>query len=141
MAAIYMWRQGEVTVITTTPYPLDATDGMDVSLSFTEGSLTNVPVDEVQSYNVEAFGGDYYQLRWFYTYGPDTDEVQSTDVTAFDGAYNRIRYFYTYGPDTDEVQSTDVTAFGGEYNLKLIEADSPDEEIDISFAYVGGTLT
>jgi hypothetical protein len=141
MAAIYMWRQGEVTVITTTPYPLDATDGMDVVLSFSEGALTDVPVDEVQTYDITAFDGSYTQLRWFYTYGPDTDEVQSTNVTAFDGSYTQLRWFYTYGPDTDEAQTTDISAFDGAYNLKLVEADSPDEEIDISFAFVGGTLT
>lgn len=141
MAAIYMWRQGEVTVITTTPYPLDATDGMDVTLSFTEGSMVDVPVDEAQTYDLEAFDGSYTQLRWFYDYGPDTDEAQTTNLEAFEGSYTQLRWFYEYGPDTDEAQTTDISAVGGEYNLKLVEADSPDEEIDISFAFVGGTLT
>ena len=55
MAAIYMWFEPpEYTVLTTTLYPIDANDSMDMMVSLLSGSMGLLPESDIDiGHNVE----------------------------------------------------------------------------------------
>jgi hypothetical protein len=130
MAAIYQWFDTTIYV-TTTLYPVEAFDGIDISVTIDSGSMTALPGEGIDVAH-DLISGTYTQLRWFYTDGPYTDGLDVThDLVA--GTYTQLRWFYTDGPYNEGIDVThDLVA--GSYDQVLIEADSPDEGLDLSIA-------
>ena len=59
-----------------------------------------------------------------------TDEVQG-EALLIGGWYAQTRWFYEDGPYDDEVQG-EALLTGGYYVSKLVEADSPDEMLQLN---------
>ena len=131
MAAIFMWREGQKIVITTTPYPVEATDSMETSFTFKQGSLDLIPGSELESTH-DAQDGYYTQVRWFYEDGPYDSDLTSTH-DAQDGVYVQVRWFYYDGPYDSYLQSTHSIHDGTLAN-KLVVADTPDEKLQLGLA-------
>ena len=129
MAAIYAWFGAAVEYITTTLYPVEAIDSVALNASIKTGSMSLVPGEEFDVGH-DIVSGSYIQLRWFYTDGPYIDEFEvSHNVTS--GSYIQLRWFYVDGP-YDEAFDVSHDLESSSYTLLLIEADSPDESLQLS---------
>ena len=53
-----------------------------------------------------------------------------------DGLYEQKRWFYTDGPYDESVTYTDAEVLDGTYVIKVITADSPDEELQLSVVII-----
>lgn len=131
MAAIYQPKRWENYWLTTTPYPVDVAEGLVIGCSPAGGTLTLVPFDNVET-TFAVQGMNYTQTRWFYTDGPYDDEVETT-FSVEEMLYYQTRWFYTDGPYDDEVETT-FAVIDFSYIGKLVEADTPDESIQMSIA-------
>jgi hypothetical protein len=131
MAAIYMWRVDEQTLLTTTLYPVEALDGVMMSTSFANGSMTTIPFESATIAAGELIGS-YTQTRWFYTkdFGLEEATIAAGELI---GTYTQTRWFYTHDTGIDE---TTIAAgnLTGSYSLTRIFADSPDEGLEFSTA-------
>ena len=129
MAAIYtpMWPID--IEVTTTLYPVDVTDAMDISVDVAESSMGLIPSDELL--NTFRMGDStYIQKRWFYEAGPFDDYIENT-FGMEDGTYIQKRWFLVDGPYDDYIENTFGMEDGSLIN-KLVEVDSPDEELQLS---------
>ena len=129
MAAIYMWREGKSVIITTTPYPVVAKDSIEVTIELKGGFLSPIPGSALESTQLMQ-AGTYTQVRWFYEDGPYDSDLESTQVM-LDGTYVQVRWFYEDGPYDSDLEATQ-TLLNGTLVNKLVEADSPDEELQLS---------
>ena len=137
MAAIFMWRVNEVEVLTTTLYPLDVNDGLEISTSFSFGSMPEIPSDAAET-TYSLLNGTYTQLRWFFTDGPYEDSAENL-YSLLDGTYTQLRWFHVDGPYDDSAENL-YSLLDGTHIRKRVEADSPDEKLDIS-ATIRNTCT
>jgi len=129
MAAIYMWPVDDQILLTTTLYPVEVVDSLQVGLTFSGGFLDLIPGSDFQSTQLMQ-DGTYIQVRWFYEDGPYDSDLASTQGME-DGTYIQVRWFYEDGPYDSDLQSTQ-TLLDGTYVSKLIEADTPDEELQLA---------
>jgi len=131
MAAIYTWYDDGIVYLTTTLYPVEVLEAMELNISITVGSMYLVPTDEIAFIN-DMDSTIYTQVRWFYEDGPYADEIafiNDMDSTS----YVQTRWFYEDGPYTDEIGFTD-DMFEIIVLLKGVLADTPDEELQLSIA-------
>jgi len=118
MAAIFMWRQIEEAVLTTTLYPIEVNDAMAVSITVSASSMDLVPLDNIQA-TYAMVDGTYTQLRWFLTDGPYDEDIQAT-YAMIDGTYTQLRAFLTDGPYDEDIQAT-YAMIDGTLTNKLVE--------------------
>jgi hypothetical protein len=114
---------------TSWTYPIDAQDSMQMTTAPDSGTLDLLPHSELQSTETLEDGA-YTQVRWFFSDGPYDSDLQSTQ-TLEDGTYVQVRWFFEDGPYDSDLQSTQ-TLLDGTYESKLIEADSPDEKLQMA---------
>ena len=129
MAAIYMWPVDDQILLTTTLYPVEVVDSLQISVTMNLGDMFLLPHSEFQS----TFGmedGTYTQLRWFYSDGPYDSDLQST-FGMENGTYTQLRWFYEDGPYDSDLQSTFAMLDGTLIN-KLVIADTPDESLQLN---------
>lgn len=132
MAAIYMWRQGETIVITTTPYPIEGVEAVEVGASAGPGNMGPIISDDVAPQMVTPVAMTYDQLRWFLNDGPYDDDVAPQMVTPVAMTYDQLRWFLEDGPYDDATAPQMVQPVAMTYEAKLVYADSPDEELEVS---------
>lgn len=132
MAAIYMWPVDNQILLTTTLYPVDVTDAIAMSITFTDGTMLPIPSAEITG----SFGmgptGDLVQLRWFYTDGPYDGEVAGSFGMGDDGTLVQLRWFYVDGPYDGEIGGTFGMGPGGALTQLVVFADTPDESLQLS---------
>ena len=131
MAAIYSWFKGKQILLTTTLYPIDVTEYMQLGVAFFTGTIEEIPNDDWKATFETNGDGTLVQLRWFYTDGPYDDEWQASFETNGDGTLVQLRWFYSDGPYDDEWKATFETSNDGTLVNKLVEADSPDESLQL----------
>jgi len=104
MAAIYMWppKPGTTILLTTHLYQVFAAEKLTFSTSLSGGVMGPLPGEPVQG-SALMQSGYYEQHRWFYEDGPYDDEVQGSALM-----------------------------MSGYYESKLVEADSPDEMLQLT---------
>ena len=137
MAAIYQPIIGGIQWLSTTLYPIDANDNVQVTMSFEDGSIEPIPSDAFEG-SKSLVDGSYIQKRWFYTDGPYEDAYEGSK-TLVDGSYIQKRWFYTDGPYEDAYEGSKVL-IDGSYVKKRVFGDSPDEELLLTCAIESGTL-
>jgi hypothetical protein len=93
-----------LTLFSTTLYPVDAVDSVEMGGALSYGYMMEMPIDEV-AMGYSMHDGTYEQVIWYIEYGPDVDEV----AMGF-----------------DLVDGTLIN--------KLVEADSPDESLQLGCA-------
>jgi hypothetical protein len=129
MAAIYMWPIDNQVILTTTLYPVEVVDSLQLSASISTGWMALIPIDYLE-HTIGNVVITYVQERWFYSDGPYTDYLEHTiDDLVF--TYVQERWFYVDGPYTDYLEHTlDNLEFT--YIRKRIEVDTPDELLQLS---------
>lgn len=131
MAAIYGWYGSNVLLLTTTLYPVDVDDSMELSITINIGSMTLIPLDNLETSH-EVMDGLYVQERWFYSDGPYEDSLETSQIV-MDGTYVQERWFYSDGPYDDSID-TSHEVMNGSYVNKRVEADTPDEELQLAIS-------
>jgi len=137
MAAIYMWPVDDQILLTTTLYPVEVVDSLQLSVAISAGGMFEIASSEIEAtFGVE--DGTYIQLRWFYSDGPYDSDIEATFGTE-DGTYIQLRWFYTDGPYDSDIEATFGMEDGTLVN-KLVTADTPDEALQLSLA-INNTCT
>lgn len=140
MAAIYMWPIEYKLLLTTTLYPVEVQE----SISFSAGTAVSYMKEIQQDYytqgNFSVQNGSYTQLRWFYYDGPYDDAYTQGNFAVLDGSYTQLRWFLTDGPYDDAYTQGNFSVQDGTLINKLVEADSPDEEIQMSAQAAPSTM-
>jgi len=129
MAAIFMWRLKAQQVLTTTLYPVDANDGLDLSLALTKGTLAEIPHDEL-TVTEELISASYIQTRWFLTDAYEDSLTATEELVS--ASYTQVRWFFT--DSYEESLTVTEELVDATYIRKLVEADSPDEGLQFSLA-------
>lgn len=124
MAAIYMWFENDLVVLTTTLYPVEVTDYLQLTVDIADGRMDVVPQDEGD------FSGALESVllkQILNSYGPDQD---SADFSGGLGTVVLQQILNSYGPDQDEADFS-----GGlvsvVLDLKLVIGDTPDEKLQL----------
>lgn len=114
--------------ITTTLYPVEVLEGIQLGAVLGASSMTDVPTDEAQS-DMGFIGAILTDVR--IEYGPDVDQSQS-DMGLIDVVLTTVRL--SYGPDIDESQSDmaliDVVLVRGK-----VSAQAPTHGLDIGCSF------
>jgi hypothetical protein len=125
MAAIYMWFESELQVFTTTLYPVEVADSMQLSADISAGSLTPVPYESLD------LSGDIASAAMpviLISYGPDNE---SHDISGDLTSVTLYPILITYGPDNeDHDNSGDLVSVTKP--LKLVTVDTPDEKLQLT---------
>jgi len=128
MAAIYQPKVWKDFWLTTTLYPVEVVESVVFGISITDGYMLPL-VTEAVAGSADLVGGVWFQARWFYEDGPYDDAVQgSADLAG--GVWFQARWFYEDGPYDDSVQGS-ADLLSGYLVNKLVEADSPDEMLQL----------
>lgn len=131
MAAIYMWPVDNQVILTTTLYPVDVTEALQLSITFTDGDMFLIPFDDVTNSFGMGPDGTLEQLRWFLEDGPYDDEVTAS-FGMEDGTLEQLRWFFEDGPYDDEVTAGFGMGSLGYLDRLLVIGDTPDEALQIS---------
>jgi len=131
MAAIYMWPVDNQIILTTTLYPVEVVESIQLGAVIKDGSMWEIPFDEVATTH-DLLSGSYTQLRWWYSDGPYQDDV-STTHDLLSGTYVQLRWWYTDGPYDDEVATTH-DLISASHIRGLVIGDTPDEELQLGAA-------
>jgi len=126
MAAIYQWFQRDVQVLTTTLYPLEVIDAIQLNFNIVSGSLQPVPQDSLyMSANVTAIVLNQILL----SYGTPED---SLDISANVTYVHLNQILLSYGTPEDEL---DIAGDLIEVLLisLLVTVDTPDEKLQLDF--------
>ena len=135
MAAIYMWfNPGEEVTFTTTLYPLEAADALNLSVTLVSWTMQE-PTDESMDMSVGFVSGQLNTL--LLDYGPE-DEAMDINVGFVSGQLNIL--LLEYGPD-DEAMDISVGFVSGILNDLLVETYAPDEALEFSIALTSFTMT
>jgi hypothetical protein len=101
MAAIYMWPLDNQIVLTTTLYPVDVTDSLKFSASFSSGRMLPIPVDHINVAH-DVIEATYEQKRWWWEDGPYLDDFNvAHDV--IEATFIQKRWWWEDGPYLDQL--------------------------------------
>jgi len=126
MAAIYMWFEAGIEFLTTTLYPIEMIDELQLNFNITDSSMSPIPQDSLNlSYGMN--GVILNQI--LIAYGPNLDEL---DISAGLVSVLLNQILLSYGPNQDELDiSYDLV------NVQLVSllvtADTPDEKLQLDF--------
>ena len=130
MAAIYQWFEENQTLLTTTLYPVETVEALQISGEVSGGALIAIPVEDIEG-SADIVNMTYIQQRWFYEDGPYDDGIQG-DADIVNMTYVQQRWFITDGPYDESIEgSADVVNITNVN--KRVEADTPDESLQIGF--------
>jgi len=136
MAAIYQWFDGviEVQIWTTTPYPIEVIEGIEITCDLVSGYLTPIPGDLIDLGGT-FLGGAIVQI--LLSYGPDDDSID-LGGTFLGGSI--VQILLSYGPDDDLIDIAG-TFLGGVLEEKLVTALAPDEGIEVTCDLIPGSCS
>jgi len=126
MAAIYMWFQRDIQLLTTTLYPLEVVDEVQLEFNISSAAMTPINQEELDiSANLIAVTMNQILL----SYGTPQDEL---DISANLMAVNLYQILLSYGPGEDEL---DIAGDVIEVELLdiLVRTDTPDEKLQLDF--------
>jgi hypothetical protein len=123
----------EQQILTTTHYPIENTDGMDLNISLLGGSLDLIPNEPVDM-AFAALDGTVTQI--LISTGPH-DEAADMLFAALDGNVTEV---LTVLPPEDEAVDMSFAALDGNITDLLVTALMPEEGMDISIALISGSM-
>jgi hypothetical protein len=124
---------GATQVLTTTLYPAESLDAMELSISLIAGHMLPIP-EEAIDFTFAALDGSITQT--LISTGPH-DEAADFAFAALDGSITEV--LLTTGPH-DEAADFTFAALDGDIENKLVEALMPDEAMDISISLIAGSM-
>lgn len=126
MAAIYQWfPTGQLMFLTTTPYPIEALDSFDFSVTLDLGGMYLIPNEGFDS-TMTMMSMDLRQI--LKTTGPYYEAFDST-MTMMSMDLKQI--LKTTGPYYEAFDST-MTFLSMDLVAKLVTIDTPDEGMAVS---------
>lgn len=137
MAAIYQWFVGDEVVYTTTLYPIDVTDGLQLYAATNPyGNLSIFPVDYTTT---DANISDVY-LDVVLLSG-DTGEDYTTTDSSIPNIY--IDLLLQSGDTGEDYSTTDSSMIDIYIDELLVTCDTPDESLQLSCTVnaAGSSLT
>lgn len=136
MAAIYQWFDGliEVQIWTTTPYPIEVIEGIEIACDLAECYLTPIS-GEAADFNGTFLSGSLTQI--LISYGPN-DEAADLNGTFLSGSLYQV--LISYGPN-DEAADFSGTFLSGVLDEKLVTAYAPDEGIEVACDLIPGSCS
>lgn len=129
MAAIYCPPWPGDIVVTTTIYPVDYFDGVTMGCSPSTGWMAAITSDNIAA-DQSIISMTYVQERWYLDGGEYTDNI-AADQAIIGMTYVQERWYLTDGPYSDSI-AADQAIIGMTKENKLVEADTPDELIEIN---------
>lgn len=116
---------------TTTPYPIEVIEELQLDMDINFGSMVPIPSDEAEyDADITGAGLDVVLL----TYGPDNDNAEY-DADIISAGLDVI--LLTYGPDEDEADyDADIVDAG--LDTYLVTVDTPDEKLQLDMDIVPG---
>jgi hypothetical protein len=124
---------GATQVLTTTLYPAESLDAMELSISLITGYMLPIP-EEAIDFSFAALDGNILPI--LLSTGPHDEEIDFT-FAALDG--NIETALLSSGPHDEEIDFA-FAALDGNIESKLVEALMPDEAMDISIALISGSM-
>jgi hypothetical protein len=124
-------------ILSSTLYPVPQIDAIVFGISVDGGAMYPLPSSDLK-HTFEALGGTLIQTRWFYYDGPYDSDLKHT-FEALGGTLIQTRWFYYDGPYDSDLKHT-FEALDGTLVNKLVEADTPDEGLQMS-AVIENTCT
>lgn len=132
MAAIYIPPWPIAEQFTTTLYPVDTSEFLQLGAVIGECSTKEIPKDYIGTTSKAMLDGTYEQKRWFYEYTIGVDYVGPTGKEMLDGTYIQKRWFYELTIDADYIGTTGKEMLDGTYIRKKVIADSPLELLQLN---------
>lgn len=135
MAAIYMWIDQEV-IVTTTLYPIEVIDGIDLSISMVSGNMAPVP-NESLDVGAPALVSVYMEV----VLNELPIEDEALDITVAVPVVYMEMVLYAL-PVEDEALDVLVPAvIDVTLESLLVTGLMPDEGIDFAISLVSGSMT
>lgn len=134
MAAIYQWFIGKEVVLTTTLYPLEAGDAIDLTITLDGVYMSDVP-DDYGALSFD-FDGGFLEAVLF-DWGPVDDYCALS--FEFDGGLLE-QILTDWGPP-DDYGEFSVDFDGGLLEKLLVEIYAPDEGLDFSMDLFSISMT
>jgi len=125
---------GRTQVLTTTLYPAETTDAMELGISLVSGRMDPIP-NEAYELSMIALDGDIVEILLT---APTEDEAYELSMVALDGDIEEILITL---PTQDEAYELSMTALDGDIQSKLVFAEMPDEAMDIGISFINGSMT
>ena len=134
MAAIYMWRGLNRLVLTTTLYPVEVADSLELSVSVSGGNMDQIPMDYLSTTHA-LISATYIQTRWYFEH--DEEDFLATTHDLVSATYIQKRWYYT--ADEEDFLSTTHALIDASYIRRLVKVDTgssgkPYEELQLAIA-------
>ena len=134
MAAIYMWRIGGEIIFTTTPYPIEATEGQAVSCELLEGGMWVWPEDELDV-GFSMAGGELLQVLITAPYEEDFLDV------GFSMPGGTLVEVLIVAPPEEDFLDVAMSHVDGELLDLLVTVYSPAQGVMSACELISGDLT
>lgn len=134
MAAIYQWFIADAQVFTTTLYPIEATEAMELSIDFDVAYLEEVPADQL-THGVTMLE---VTIREALLYAPEQIDEITHGVTLLEVS---IRPGLLEAPEQVDYLTHGVTMLEVTIEMVLITVYTPDEAMDIAIALDTGSCS
>jgi hypothetical protein len=124
----------DLTIITTTPYPIEIFEEMQFGCSLIFGSMNQVELEDYE-FSIEALGGNIVQILLA---APIQDEAYDFEIEALDGD---IWVILLATPIQDEAYGFGIAALDGSVTPALVSALMPDEGLSFGCSLISGSMT
>lgn len=132
--AYFQYGAVEQQILTTTLYPIEVTDGLDLNIALVDGFMFGVGIEDY-TFVVAALDGSITQI--LLTISPENEDYTFV-VAALNGSITEI--LLTIPPENEDYTFV-VAALDGNITSKLVNALMPEEGMDLSIALVAGSMT
>ena len=127
MAAIYQWYIDRAQVLTTTLYPVEVIDGMDLSCQVSYTHLASIPVD---SFDMSSSVDSMILHTVLKLYGPINESFDTTSLID-SMILKEVLKVHTATPEEFDLSSSVDSVSMSE---ALVTIDTPDEALEFSCA-------
>jgi hypothetical protein len=125
---------GRTQVLTTTLYPAETLDAMEIGISLVSGRMDPIPIEEYE-FTLVALNGNITPILLT---APTQDEEYEFTLVALNGSITQI---LLTAPTEEEEYEFTLVALDGNVESKLVEAELPDEAMDIGISLISGSMT
>lgn len=134
MAAIYMWFEDEEVIVTTTPYPIEIVEGINIGATMLSIRMDPIPVDAYQTTFLALSG----EVKDVLLTAPIEDDAYLTTFTALSGD---VKDILIIAPTEDDAYSTTFTALTGTVRDAIVETWMPDEGLHFGCTLLSISMT
>jgi hypothetical protein len=136
MTAIYQWFVEEdiTTVVTTTLYPAESEDAVELGISLVYGYMVLIPVEDYE-FTIETLDGNITPI--LLTVPTEEEEYEFT-LETLNGSITAILLTI---PTPEEEYEFTIETLDGSITSKLVSAVMSDQAMNIGVSLVSGSMT